>query len=63
MVNKSILEEELNQIVNETKSFIQEKETYLKQNKLDDEEIKRYNNQSEDFQLKLNEKAKILKSI
>ncbi len=62
-VNKPILEEELNQIVNETKSFIQEKETYLKQNKLDDEEIKRYNNQSEDFQLKLNEKAKKLKSI
>jgi hypothetical protein len=36
-VNKPILEKELNQIVNET---------YLKQIKLDDEEIKRYNNQS-----------------
>ena len=56
------LKEDINKIVQEANTFINEKQAYLRQYKIDEEEIKAFNNASEKLQSVLNEKSKKLKS-
>lgn len=56
------LKEELNKILNEANIFINEKQAYLHKLKINDEEIKVFNKESEDLQTALNEKSKKLKN-
>ena len=60
--NKPTIEEDINKIIHEANTFLNEKQAYLHQYQTDDEEIKPFNKSSEDLQLALNEKSKKLKS-
>lgn len=46
--NKSSIKEDINKIIQEANTFLNEKQTYLQQYQIDDEEIKRFNKESED---------------
>lgn len=60
--NKSI-KEDINKIISDANTFLDEKQAYLNQNKIDDEEIKVFNNVSQELQSALNEKSNKLKSL
>jgi len=59
---KNSLKEELNKIISEANIFINEKQAYLHKLKINDEEIKVFNKESEELHAALNEKSKKLKS-
>jgi hypothetical protein len=54
--------EKLNRLIDETKSFLNEKQEYLKQIQLDEDELKTFNNLSANLQIDLNKELKDLKS-
>jgi hypothetical protein len=54
--------EKLNRLIDEAKSFLNEKQEYLKQIELDEDELKTFNNLSANLQIDLNKELKDLKS-
>jgi hypothetical protein len=54
--------EKLNRLIDEAKSFLNEKQEYLKQIQLDEDELKTFNNLSANLQIDLNKELKDLKS-
>ena len=61
--NKPTIKEDINKIIQEANAFLNEKQAYLQQFQINDEEIKLFNKLSEDLQLAMNEKSKKLKSL
>ena len=61
--NNKSLKEEINKIVQEANTFINEIQAYLKQYQIDDEEIKASNKKSEDLLIDLNENLRKLKFL
>ena len=61
--NKSIINEDINKIINEANTFINEKQAYLQQLKTNDDEIKVINKTSNELQIALNKKSEKLKSL
>jgi hypothetical protein len=61
--NNKSLKEEINKIVQEANTFINEIQAYLKQYQIDDEEIKEFNKKSEDLHFTLNEKLRKIKCL
>ena len=57
-----LIKEDINKIIQEANTFLNEKQAYLQQLKTDDDEIKVFNKTSEDLQAALNEKSKKLKN-
>ncbi len=60
---KNPMKEELNKIMSETNIFINEKQAYLHKLKINDEEIKVFNKESEELETALNEKSVKLKQL
>jgi hypothetical protein len=58
-----LLKEEIFKIINETNTFINEKQAYLQQLITDDDEIKVFNKASNELQIALNKKSEKLKSL
>ncbi len=63
LIKKNLVKEDANKIIQEANTFLYEKQSYLQQYQIDDEEIKVFNKKSEELQLDLNEKSKKLKSL
>lgn len=59
--NKKLIKVEIDKILNEANIFINEKQAYLQQYKIDDKEIKKFNKRSEELQTILSKKSKKLK--
>jgi hypothetical protein len=57
------LKENINKMIKEANTFINEKQAYLQQYQIDDEEIKAFNKKSEDLQTDLNENLRKLKCL
>jgi hypothetical protein len=61
--NNATIKEDINKIIQEANIFLNEKQSYLQQYKIDDDQIKAFNKESEKLQSVLNEKSKKLKYL
>ena len=62
-MKRLLIMEDISKIINEANCFIDEKKAYLKQYKIDDEEIKEFRKTSKVLQSVLTKKSKNLKSL
>lgn len=63
LCNSSLIKETLNELINSTNIFLNEKQDYLKQNEANYDEISKTNNELLSIQLKLNQKIIKFKNI